>query len=315
MEDSSVEFKTEGIDAGQRIDAYLCGYFKGKYSRTRLKDLIKEKSVFINGLPCKPNYRIKAQDRIQLQLPEMKASHIAGEDLPLKIIYEDQHLLVIDKPAGMVVHPGAGVKEGTLVNALLYHCKSLSGIGGVLRPGIVHRLDKDTSGVMLVAKSDIVHRGLAKQFKQRSIQRKYAALVSGVVELDNDVINLPIGRHPKQRERMAVVFAQSKEAVTRYRVIKRFSDSTLLEVSPLTGRTHQIRVHMKAIGHPIVGDTKYGIKCNPAARPVRPQDSAKIANKCPKERQMLHACWIKFFHPVFKKYMEFSSQAPFLENK
>lgn len=278
-------------DSGKRIDAYIAEYFAGRYSRTYLQKLIAGGFVLVNDKPCKPNHKIGTIDKIDILFPPSEPSAIKAEDIPFEIIYEDKDLLVVDKPAGMVTHPGAGVKSRTLVNALLHHCKDLSGIGGVLRPGIVHRLDKDTSGIMLVAKTDLVHRELAKQFKEREVERKYMALVEGVVELDNDQINLPLGRHPKDREKMAVQFAGAKDAVTQYEVLKRFSDSTLLEITPVTGRTHQIRVHMKAIGHSIVGDTKYGSRA--AAR------------------QMLHACRIKFFHPALKKYMEFFSKAPF----
>ena len=289
-------------DFGKRIDAYIAEYFRGKYSRTYLQKLISCGLVLVNNKPCKPNHKIGRPGQIYISFPQPEACTIKAEDIPLEIIYEDKDLLVINKPAGMVTHPGAGRKSHTLVNALLHHCKDLSGIGGVLRPGIVHRLDKDTSGIMLVAKTDSVHRELAKQFKERKVGRKYMALVEGVVELDNDQINLPVGRHPKDRQMMAVQFAgrlpagrQAKDAVTQYKVLKRFSDSTLLEITPVTGRTHQIRVHMKAIGHPIVGDTKYGSK-----------NSRRYEGG-----QMLHACRINFFHPVLKKYMDFFSKAPF----
>lgn len=278
-------------DFGIRIDIFLAEHFQGAYSRTYLQKLINDKFVSVNGSACKTNHKIAAGDEIEITLPAPKSSVIQSEDIPLEIIYEDKDLLVVNKPAGMVAHPGAGVKSGTLVNALLSHCKDLSGIGGTLRPGIVHRLDKDTSGIMLVAKNDFTHRALAKQFKQRKVERKYAALVGGIVKFDNDEINLPIGKNPKDREKMSVEFAGSKEAITRYKVLKRFSDTTQLEITPITGRTHQIRVHMKAIGHPIVGDTKYG--------------GASAG------RQMLHAKWIRFYHPALKKYMEFSCPAPF----
>jgi 23S rRNA pseudouridine1911/1915/1917 synthase len=287
-------------DIGKRIDVWLAEYFLGAYSRTYLQRLIVDAAVIVNNKPCRSNHKIASGDTIEIILPAAKPSGIPAEDIPLDIIYEDDDLLVINKPAGMVVHPGAGIKSGTLANALLHHCKTLSATGGASRPGIVHRLDKDTSGIMLVAKNDYVHRELAKQFKQRKVRRKYIALVKGVVNLDNDQISLPIGRHPKDRQKMAVEYADSKEAVTRYRVIKRFSDSTLLEVEPITGRTHQIRVHLKAIGHPIVGDTKYG-----DARFI-PRSKAQTLNRSCVGGQMLHAEWIRFFHPRLKKYMEFS---------
>lgn len=280
-------------DFGKRIDVYIAEYFVDRYSRTYLQKLIAGGSVLVNGKPSKSKHKIAGGDQIDIVFPPAEACAIKAEDIHIDIIYEDNDLLVINKPAGMVTHPGAGTKNNTLVNALLHHCKGLSGIGGTLRPGIVHRLDKDTSGLMLVAKNDFTHRHLAKQFKDRKVERKYDALVEGVVELDNDRINLPIGKHPGNREKMSVEFGASKEAVTIYRVVKRFKDSTLLEITPITGRTHQIRVHLKAIGHSIVGDIKYGAKMNPFGR------------------QALHAKWIRFFHPVLKRYMEFSSKAPF----
>ena len=294
-------------DVKQRLDIYLANYFSGLYSRTYLQKLITDKNVTVMGRFCKPNYKIRQSDVIDISIPSLKTLTVQPEDIPLDIIYEDKDIIIINKPQGMVVHPGAGVKSGTLANALLHHCKDLSGIGGVLRPGIVHRLDKDTSGIMLVAKNDLVHRALSKQFKQRKVERKYTALVNGVVDFDNDEIDLPMGKHPKDRKKMGITrapvphsgmvrgstFLHSKDAKTRYKVLKRFSDSTLLEIVPITGRTHQIRVHMKAIGHPIAGDTKYGIK-----------------GKMSLPRQMLHAKWIRFFHPTLKKYMEFSCDLP-----
>lgn len=287
------KIKTAPRDSGKRLDVYLAEYFRGEYSRTYLQKLINDGNILINGRLKKPDCKIRQDDEIEITIPPRRVSGIQPEHIPLDVIYEDKDLLVINKPAGMVTHPGAGVKSGTLVNALLYHCKGLSGAGGALRPGIVHRLDKDTSGIMLAAKNDFTHRQLAKQFKDRKIERKYAALVEGVVKFDSDEINLPIGRHIKDREKMAVKFAGAKEAITRYKVIKRFSDSTLLEITPITGRTHQIRVHMRAVGCPIIGDKKYGAK----------SASAK--------RQMLHSQWVKFFHPTLKRYMEFSCKPPF----
>lgn len=280
-------------DGAKRLDLYLSEYFLGKYSRTFLQKLISSGMITINGKKTKPNQKISQAEAIDIVFSDPLESRLKAEAIPLNIIYEDKDLLVINKPAGMVVHPGAGVKSSTLANALAGHCKDLSGIGGVLRPGIVHRLDKDTSGIMIAAKNDFTHRQLSKQFKDRSIQRKYIALVEGVLEFDNDRINLPIARHPKDKEKMSVGFANAKEASTIYRVITRFKDSTLLEITPITGRTHQIRVHMKAIGHPIVGDKKYGARTDTLGR------------------QALHAKWIKFFHPGLKKYMEFSCDAPF----
>jgi len=288
-----IQIKTVVKDCGKRLDLYLAEFFLGKYSRTYLQKLISDGNVLINDKPCKSNYRIAPEDNIDVLIPEPKNLEAEAQDMPLDIVYEDKDMLVVNKPAGMVTHPGAGIKSSTLVNALLHHCKDLSGIGGVLRPGIVHRLDKDTSGLMLVAKNDFTHRALARQFKERKVERKYLALVEGVMEFDNDRINLPIGKDKRNREKMSVEYGGSRDAVSIYKVIKRFKDSTLVEIMPITGRTHQIRVHMKAIGHTIAGDVKYGAKTNPIGR------------------QALHAKWIKFFHPGLKKNMEFSSEAPF----
>lgn len=288
-----IHIKPDSRYYGLRLDVFLSEYFLGKYSRTFLQKVISEGNVLINGAPPKSNHRILKLDEIDITFPDIVEFKLKAQDIPLDVIYEDKDVLVVNKPAGMVTHPGAGVKKSTLINALLNHCKGLSGIGGVLRPGIVHRLDKDTSGIIIVAKSDLAHRALARQFKDRAVERKYAALVEGVVKFDNDQIILPISKHPRDREKMSVGYANAKEAITRYKVIKRFKDSTLLEITPITGRTHQIRVHMKAIGHPIAGDKKYGATTDPYGR------------------QALHAKWIKFFHPVLKKYMEFSCDAPF----
>jgi 23S rRNA pseudouridine1911/1915/1917 synthase len=214
------------------------------------------------------------------------------EDIPLEIAYEDDELLVVNKPAGMVVHPAPGNYTGTLVNALLYHCKNLSGIGGVSKPGIVHRIDKGTSGLLLVAKTDRAHKSLSKQFKDKTINRVYVSIVKGVIELDNGTVELPIGRSPKDRKKMTVKFEDSKDALTNYRVLERFADATLLELVLGTGRTHQIRVHMSHMGHPIIGDEKYGYKDEGIDRPA------------------LHAKTIGFAHPVTGEYMEFTSELP-----
>ena len=287
-------------DFGRRLDVYLADYFLGEHSRTYLQKLIKEKFVLVNGTACSCRHKIAGGDKIELFIPPVKPQVFKAENIPLRIIYEDNDILIVDKPCGMVTHPGAGIKNSTLVNALLYHCRNLSSIGGTSRPGIVHRLDKDTSGIMLVAKNDFAHRALANQFRQRKVERKYIAIVKGVVRFDNDQIDLPIGKHLGQKEKMAVNFAESKDALTKYKVLERFSDATLLEILPITGRTHQIRVHMKAIGHPVLGDPKYGAA----------QNTITKKNGLPPKRQMLHAQWIKFFHPALKKYMEFSCSLP-----
>lgn len=274
----------------RRLDKFLAGHFEKDFSRAFLQRLLKKGKVLLNGQVPKRHQKVNAGDAVEIIIPSPEASVILAQKIPLKIVYEDKHLLVVNKPQGMVTHPAPGNYTGTLVNALLAHCKDLSGIGGVLKPGIVHRLDKGTSGLLLVAKTDDAHKKLAKQFKDKATKRVYVALVSGNVELDNGIIELPIGRSARDRKKMAVKFddESSREAITRYKVIKRFGDFTLLECRLGTGRTHQIRVHLSYIGHPILGDEKYGTK-------------GKF--KMP----MLHAATIGFTHPATKKFMEFSS--------
>lgn len=276
---------------GRRLDKFLAEYFKEKFSRVFLQRLLKGGKVLLNGEIPKCHHIVSAGETFEIIIPKPEESAILAEDIPLDIVYEDEHLLVVNKPQGMVTHPAPGNYTGTLVNALLGHCNGLSGIGGVLKPGIVHRLDKGTSGLLLVAKNDNAHKRLAKQFKDKTTKRVYLALVNGNVELDNGTIELPIGRSVRDRKKMAVKFddESSKEAITHYKVVKRFGDFTLLECRLGTGRTHQIRVHLSYIGHPILGDEKYGTRGR---------------FKMP----MLHAATIGFTHPVTKKFMEFSNK-------
>ena len=278
---------------GRRLDKFLAGHFEKDFSRVFLQKLLKKGKVLLNGQVPKRHHIVSAGETVEIAIPASEESAILAENIPLNIVYEDEHLLVVNKPQGMVTHPAPGNYTGTLVNALLAHCDDLSGIGGVLKPGIVHRLDKGTSGLLLVAKTDDAHRKLAEQFKDKTTKRVYLALVDGNVELDNGTVELPIGRSVRDRKKMAVKFddESSREAITRYKVIKRFGDFTLLECRLGTGRTHQIRVHLSYIGHPILGDEKYGTK-------------GKF--KMP----MLHAATIGFTHPVTKKFMEFSSKPP-----
>ena len=278
---------------GRRLDKFLADHFEKDFSRVFLQKLLKKGKVLLNGQVPKRHQKVSAGETVEITVPEPEESVIRPEKIPLKIVYEDKHLLVVNKPQGMVTHPAPGNYTGTLVNALLAHCKDLSGIGGVLKPGIVHRLDKGTSGLLLVAKTDDAHKKLAKQFKDKTTKRVYLALVDGNVELDNGTVELPIGRSTRDRKKMAVKFddESSREAITHYKVIKRFGDFTLLECSLGTGRTHQIRVHLSYIGHPILGDEKYGTK-----------GSFKMP--------MLHAATIGFTHPATKKFMEFSSKPP-----
>jgi len=278
----------------KRIDHYLVKVLpKKETSRTYIKKLIQSGAILLNGKVTKPHHQLSEGDTITVKLvpPPSKAGP-EPEKIPIKVVHEDDEIILENKPAGMVVHPGAGVYNGTLVNALLHYCRDLSSMGGECRPGIVHRIDKGTSGLLIVAKNDAAHRDLAGQFKERKVKRKYIALVSGVVELDNGRVELPIGRHPRSPKKMAVAFSRSKTAVTNYKVLKRFKDYTMLEISPDTGRTHQIRVHMAYLDHALLGDAQYG----------RPDE--RIA------RHALHAWRITFRHPGTGNDMEFEVPLP-----
>ncbi|MGQ9631063.1 MAG: RluA family pseudouridine synthase [bacterium] len=276
-----------------RLDTFLSTRLP--LSRTRIQKLIKEGRVSVNGATEKSSHRVSAGDRICIELPEPQKPSVEAEEIPLRILYEDKDVIVIDKPAGLTVHPAGGKISGTLVNALLYHCRDLSGIGGMARPGIVHRLDKDTSGVMVVAKNDGTHMALSKQIKDRSVEKRYIAVVCGNLKEDRGTIDAPIGRHPKDRKRMAVVGSGGRPARTEFEVKERFSGYTLLDLKPHTGRTHQIRVHLKHIGHPVVGDTAYGFRKR---------------EKLPIGRQALHAYLLGFIHPSTGKYVEFRADPP-----
>lgn len=277
---------------GERLDAFLAETV-ADLSRTAVKELITNGQVLVDGKSRKPSYRIKEGEEILITLPEARQVAIVPQDLPLEIIYQDQDIAVVNKPKGMVVHPAHGNWDGTMVNALLYHIKDLSGINGEIRPGIVHRLDKDTSGVMVVAKNDQAHRNLAEQIKEHTIKREYQALVHGMIKENLGSIEAPIGRSRTDRKKMAVI-ADGKPALSRYRVLERFQNYTLVQVTLLTGRTHQIRVHFSYIKHPVVGDPVYG----PAKHHLG------------MESQALHACRLGFNHPRTGEYMEFTSELP-----
>jgi len=280
--------------SGQRIDKFLSDFLEGQ-SRSYLQKLVKEGRVFVQGKSVKANYRITAGEEIGLEIPDMEEPDILPEDIPLDILYEDDDLLVVNKPKGMVVHPGAGHYSGTLVNALLYHCAgNLSGINGVLRPGIVHRIDMDTTGSLVVCKNDFSHNSLAEQLKVHSISRRYRAIVHGGLKEDEGTVEAPIGRHPVDRKKMAVNYRNGKEAVTHYHVLERFRQYTYIECRLETGRTHQIRVHMASIGHPLLGDVVYG----PSRCPFKLQG------------QTLHAQILGFRHPRTGAYMEFEAPLP-----
>ncbi|MDD7390524.1 MAG: RluA family pseudouridine synthase [Lachnospiraceae bacterium] len=277
----------------ERIDKYLTDYLK-KHSRSFLQKLIKDGQVFVNGKAVKNNYRLHEEDRIELTVPEPLQTDILPENLDLDIVYEDKSVLIVNKPKGMVVHPSAGHASGTLVNGLMYHCgDGLSGINGVLRPGIVHRIDMDTTGLLIVCKNDQAHNCIAEQLKEHSITRRYHALVKGRFKEEEGTVDAPIGRNPSNRLKMAVNRQNGKHAVTHYRVLEQFSSCAYIECRLETGRTHQIRVHMSSIGHPLLGDTIYG---GPAVKNV--------------QGQMLHAKVIGFIHPETGEYMEFDSELP-----
>jgi 23S rRNA pseudouridine1911/1915/1917 synthase len=244
--------------SGKRIDIFLVEYFKHKFSRTFIRKLIDDGKVTIHNECQKAKHIVHENDVLHIEIPPPETLSVEAEDIPLDIVYEDKDVCVVNKQAGLVVHPAPGNAKGTLVNALLFHCRDLSGIGGALRPGIVHRLDKDTSGLIVVAKNDMAHTSLSNQFKSREAGRVYIALVKGKVEFDNGIIELPIGRHHIDRKRMEVAYSDSKDAKTRYTVLKRFNGFSVLELKLETGRTHQIRVHLAHLGYPILGDRTYG---------------------------------------------------------
>ena len=252
--------------------------------------------MLVNGCQCSKKDKAAEGAKVSVMLPEPELLDVEPENIPLDIVYEDEHVLVVNKPAGMVVHPAPGNYSGTLVNALMYHCgENLSAINGVIRPGIVHRIDKDTSGLLMVAKSDTAHAGLSRQLKDHSLTRKYQAIVYNNIKEDEGTVDAPIGRDPSNRMRNAVIYQNSRNAVTHYRVLERFGELTLIEAVLETGRTHQIRVHMSYIKHPLLGDSLYG-----------PQKK----NKLGASRQMLHAGTLGFVHPVSGEYLEFTCQPP-----
>ena len=251
--------------------------------------------VTVNGQRCNKKTVVVCGDVLQVEIPRPKVMEAKEENIPLKIVYEDDALIVVDKPRGMVVHPANGNTSGTLVNALLYHCKDrLSSINGIIRPGIVHRIDKDTSGILLVAKTDMAHLFLAKQIKEHTVKREYVALLDGVLKNDRGTVDLPIGRSEKDRKKMAVTPNHSRNAITHYEVLERYAEYCLVVCRLETGRTHQIRVHMASLGHPVTGDTVYGAK----------------KQKLFSGGQLLHAKTIGFIHPVTREYMEFSAEIP-----
>lgn len=286
------EFKVEENEEGTRLDVYISSKLEDK-SRSYIQDVIEAGNVKVNDKQKKSNYKLKIKDYVTLTMPENKELEVEKENIALDILYEDSDVIVVNKPQGMVVHPAPGNLSGTLVNALLFHCKDLSGINGVNRPGIVHRIDKDTSGILVVAKNDNAHQKLAEQLKEHTMTREYIALVEGVINSDEGTVDAPLGRHPVDRIKMSVI-KNGRNAITHFKVLERFKANTLVKCILETGRTHQIRVHMTHIGHPIVGDPVYGYK----------------KQKFKLEGQLLHAKKLGFIHPSSGKYMEFESQMP-----
>lgn len=278
--------------AGERIDRFLAD--SQDLTRSFLQKILKEGTVIVNGKSVKANYKLRKGDRIEFEIPEAVEPDIVAEDIPLSILYEDADVLVVDKPKGMVVHPAAGHYSRTLVNAVMYHCKGeLSGINGVLRPGIVHRIDRDTTGSIIICKNDMAHNEIARQLKEHSINRRYRAIVAGVLKDEEGTIEGAIGRDKKDRKKMAIT-ADGKPAVTHYRVLQRFKHYTYVECVLETGRTHQIRVHMASIGHPLLGDEVYG----------RRSDKYKCEGQC------LHAMTLGFHHPRTGEYIEVNAPLP-----
>ena len=279
---------------GERIDRFLSKDLE-TLSRSYLQKLLKDGEISVNGKPVKANYKVSEGDKIQIRIPEPENPDILPENIPLDILYEDDDILVVNKPKGMVVHPAPGHYSHTLVNAVMYHCgERLSGINGVLRPGIVHRIDMDTTGSLLICKNDHAHQILAEELKEHSITRRYHAIVHGNIKEDTGTVNAPIGRHPVDRKKMSTKAPNGRHAVTHYKVLERFGDYTYIECELETGRTHQIRVHMSSIGHPILGDTVYG----PAKCPYKLQG------------QTLHAKILGIMHPTTGEYMEFDAPLP-----
>ena len=290
-----MDFIVGDVDAGKRLDSFLAEKNTANYTRSFIGKMIEENLVLYNGKPSKASTKMKTGDRIELFEKEPEPLAVKGEEIPLEIVYEDDDLMVINKPRGMVVHPAPGHTSGTLVNAVLSHAgESLSSINGVLRPGIVHRIDKDTSGLILVCKNDFSHKALAKQLEEHSITRRYHAICSGRLKEEQGTVSAPIGRDEKNRKQQAINYKHGKEAITHYRLLENLQNASLLECRLETGRTHQIRVHMKSIGHPLLGDPLYGPKKNLYAI----------------KGQALHAMVLGFVHPRSEEYMEFSADYP-----
>ncbi|MBQ4601620.1 MAG: RluA family pseudouridine synthase [Clostridia bacterium] len=295
---SQLTFKAEQADIGKRIDVFVAE--RAGLTRSASQKVLADGHTLVNGSTVRKNYKIAENDVVEVELPEPTELDCIPEDIPVDIVYEDEHLAVVNKPKGMVVHPAPGNYTGTLVNALLYHMKGrLSSINGVIRPGIVHRIDKNTSGLLMIAKTDEAHLGLAEQIKDHSFERRYEAILVGNLKDDEGTIDAPIGRHPEDRKKMAIVM-DGREAITHYRVLERFSGFCHVELKLETGRTHQIRVHSKSVGHPVLGDTLYGAG----------KTKFELQNKSIIEEQTLHARTVGFVHPITGESLSFTSDLP-----
>jgi 23S rRNA pseudouridine1911/1915/1917 synthase len=303
QEGSQAQYIVGQDEQGLRLDVYLSKR-DPTLSRSQARRFIDDGDALVDGKAVRASHRLRPGEKVTLRKQPPVPSEIVPEEIPLDIRYEDDAILVVDKPAGMVVHPAAGNFRGTLVNALQFHCRHLSGIGGVMRPGIVHRLDKGTSGLMVIAKSDEAHRHLSEQFKRRLVSKHYTALVHGNVRQDEGLVDAPVGRHPVERKKMSTASRRGKAALTRWKVLERFGAFTLLEAKIETGRTHQIRVHLSALGHPVVGDSVYG----GSKRIVESTALRTVLKKL--SRQALHAGRLSFAHPVTGKEMTFESPLP-----
>lgn len=288
-----IEVYIDDMGKGERIDKYLSGMLSS-YSRSYIQKLIVDENVLVNHKSIKSNYKLSENDCVKIMIPYPEVLEIVPENIPLDIIYEDDDIIIVNKPKGMVVHPAAGHYTGTLVNALMYHCKNLSGINGVLRPGIVHRIDMDTTGVLVACKNDFAHNSLSEQLKEHSITRYYYAICYNRFSEEDGIVDAPIGRHPQDRKKMAINYKNGRSAVTHYKVLENFDKYSFIRCRLETGRTHQIRVHMTSIGHPLLGDSVYSNA------------------KCPfnLQGQTLHAGVLGFIHPRTGKYVEFEAPLP-----
>jgi 23S rRNA pseudouridine1911/1915/1917 synthase len=301
----SIEFEVSARDGGKRLDVFLAEQ-QALLTRSQVQKAIADQRVQVNGIARKASYRLRPGEQGIIEIPDPVPLKSTAEALPLAILYEDHDLVVVNKPAGMVVHPACGNYTGTLVNALLYHCPNLSGIGGVLRPGIVHRLDKGTSGILVVAKTDAAHQGLSRQFKDHSIVRKYQALVYGRMEKASGTIETLIGRHPRARQKMSTAPKKGRVAITHWKVMENFPGITLLEVTLETGRTHQVRVHLSSVGHPVVADNLYG-----SAKRLKEMSMPAVREALRgTSRPLLHAGYLKFIHPISTAAVDFTVAPP-----